>query len=199
MVIWILSTEILMTANCLVLQLKCFLVGLFWKSHILLIYSPITFNNLQWGSNTDPRNKCWERIYRKKFIFSKLSVIVLFAKRNQTEVEMCFHFQNVKGFIVFIFFLFPGSWKLEKMEGSDFCDLSHENWRKLKCLIFAKFHENSRKMKVFLKIHQLGTFCWHMVIYKFPVARGHLQIPCGTRSFRTQLLWCFLLQPKGQS
>ena len=69
------------------------------------------------------------------------------------------------------------------MEGSDFCDPSHENWRKLKCLIFAKFHENSRKMKVFLKIHQLGTFCWHIVIYKSPVARGHLQIPCGTRSF----------------
>ena len=134
---------------------------------------------------------------------------------------MCFHFQNgfrnelsfskcgsfSKGVFIFkmwkaslvfdFFFLFPGSWNLEKMEGSDFCDPSHENWRKLKCLIFAKFHENSRRWRVFWKFINWELFggtqsftksLWHAVIYKFPVARGHLQIPCGTGSF-TNSVW----------
>ena len=40
-------------------------------------------------------------------------------------------------------FLYPGSWKLNRIEASDFCELSytrgHESWRKLKYLIFADF------------------------------------------------------------
>ena len=132
------------------------------------------------------------------FSFSKWVSEWAFIFKMWFFFERCFHFQNVKGFIGFwFFFLFPGSWKLEKMEGSDFCDPSHENWRKLKCLIFAKFHENSRRWRVFWKFINWELFggtqsftksLWHAVIYKFPVARGHLQIPCGTGSF-TNSVW----------
>ena len=135
---------------------------------------------------------------KNMFSFSKWVSEWAFIFKMWFFFERCFHFQNVKGFIGFwFFFLFPGSWKLEKMEGSDFCDPSHENWRKLKCLIFAKFHENSRRWRVFWKFINWELFggtqsftksLWHAVIYKFPVARGHLQIPCGTGSF-TNSLW----------
>ena len=40
--------------------------------------------------------------------------------------------------------MYPGSWKLEKIEASDFCENSctrgQENWRKLKRLIYVKIH-----------------------------------------------------------
>ena len=40
--------------------------------------------------------------------------------------------------------MYPGSLKLEKNEASDFMDVlctrGHENWRKMKCLIFVKIH-----------------------------------------------------------
>ena len=39
--------------------------------------------------------------------------------------------------------MYPGSWKSDKTEAFDFCEVSctggHENWTKLKCLIFVKF------------------------------------------------------------
>ena len=56
-------------------------------------------------------------------------------------------------------FMYPGSWKLDKIEVSDFCEVSctrgHENWRKLKylifvnTLIFSNFHDPG-----YTKIHQ---------------------------------------------
>ena len=63
--------------------------------------------------------------------------------------------------------MYSGSWKLEKIEESDYyevlCTRGHENWRKLKRLIFGKFcvfgHGNWRKLKslIFMKFHVPGV------------------------------------------
>ena len=85
---------------------------------------------------------------KKGLIFVMFHVLFDFCEVSHTRGHK--NQRKLKNLILWNF-IYPGSWKLEKIEAFDFCEVSctqgHENWRKLKNLIFVKFRVRSWKLE----------------------------------------------------
>ena len=59
-------------------------------------------------------------------------------------------------------FMYPGSWKLEKNEASDSCEIlctrGHENWKKMKCLILVSLILKVLRFQIWLHLTILKLF-----------------------------------------
>ena len=67
---------------------------------------------------------------------------------------------------IYSIFMYPGSWKLKKIEASDFCGFSctrgHENWIESKRLIFVNFH-----VPGVMKVEE-NRSVWFLRIFLYP-------------------------------